>query len=141
MLLEIKKASQRSADITRQLLTFASRQAIEPKRLDLNETVSNILKMLRRLIGENIELNWNPGRDVCPIRMDPSQFDQILINLCVNARDAMGEQARICIESGGVHFNDDDCRNNPEVMPGEFAILSVSDNGSGMDKQTLEIYF
>ena len=88
-LVEIRKAAQRSADLTRQLLAFARKQTIAPKVLDLNETVAGMLKMLRRLIGEDIDLAWQPGADLWPVKMDPSQIDQILANLCVNARDAI----------------------------------------------------
>ncbi len=140
-LLEIIKASERSADIARQLLAFASKQTVEPKLLDLNERVANMLKMVRRLIGEDIELSWRPGPEICSVKMDQSQLDQILINLCVNARDAVGEQARVVVATDVVRFDEFDCKNNLGFIPGEFAQLSVSDNGCGMDKQTLENIF
>ena len=82
---EISSAAQRSADITRQLLAFARKQTIAPKVLDLNRTIKSMLKMLRRLIGEDIDVAWRPERKIWPVRMDPSQIDQILANLCVNA--------------------------------------------------------
>ena len=96
---EIQKAAKRSADLTRQLLAFARKQTIAPKVLDLNETVAGMLKMLRRLIGEDIELAWLPGADLWPVKMDPSQIDQILANLCVNARDAIAGVGKITIET------------------------------------------
>ena len=86
---EVLKAAKRAADITRQLLAFARKQTIAPKVLDLNENVEGMLKMLRRLIGEDIDLAWLPGASLWPVKMDPSQIDQILANLCVNARDAI----------------------------------------------------
>jgi signal transduction histidine kinase len=89
-LLEIQKAAQRSADLTKQLLAFARRQTVVPRVLDLAATVEGTLKMLRRLIGEDIELEWRPSAGLWPVLMDPSQIDQILTNLCVNARDAIG---------------------------------------------------
>ncbi len=89
----------RSANLTRQLLTFARKQIISPKVLDLNKTVDSMLTMLRRVIGENIHLVWHPGDDLWPVKMDPSQLDQILVNLCVNARDAISEMGTITIET------------------------------------------
>ena len=86
---EIEKAARRSADLTRQLLAFARKQTVTPQIINLNDTIEGMLKMLRRLIGEDIDLIWKPGTDLWPLRMDPSQIDQVLANLCVNARDAI----------------------------------------------------
>ena len=99
---EIRKAAERSADLTRQLLAFARKQTISPRVLDLNETVAGMLKMLRRLIGEDIDLAWLPGPALWPVQIDPSQIDQILANLCVNARDAIAGVGTITIETGNV---------------------------------------
>ena len=99
---EIRKAAQRSADLTRQLLAFARKQTVAPKVLDLNETVEGMLKMLRRLIGEDIDLAWLPGADLWPVKMDPAQIDQILANLCVNARDAIAGVGKVTIETENV---------------------------------------
>jgi len=96
---EVHKAGKRAADLTRQLLAFARRQTVMPKVLDLNDAVAGILKMLHRLVGEDIRLNWHPGADLWPVRMDPSQVDQILANLCVNARDAIADVGKITIET------------------------------------------
>ncbi len=96
---EIRKAAERSADLTRQLLTFARKQTIAPRIIDLNETVEGTLKMLRRLIGEDIDLAWWPGKNLAPVKMDPSQIDQILANLCVNARDAIAGVGKLTIET------------------------------------------
>ena len=90
--------------LTRQLLAFARKQTIAPKVLDLNEAVEGMLKMLRRLIGEDIDLAWLPGADLWPVEMDPSQIDQILANLCVNARDAIADVGKITIETENVDF-------------------------------------
>ena len=97
---EVLKAAHRSAGLTRQLLAFARKQTISPKILDLNETVEGMLKMLRRLIGENIELMWHPGPNLSAVKMDPAQIDQILANLCVNARDAIDGSGKLSIETG-----------------------------------------
>ena len=135
-LVNIHEAAQRSADLTRQLLAFARQQAVSPKVIDLNDTIENMLKLLRRLIGEDIDLAWRPGREVSPIKMDPAQIDQILANLCVNARDAIAGAGKITIETGNTIFDEDHCKTHPGVVPGEYAILAVSDNGCGMAKET-----
>ncbi|MBI5091986.1 MAG: response regulator, partial [Candidatus Hydrogenedentes bacterium] len=136
-LLEIRKAAQRSADLTRQLLAFARKQTVLPKRLDLNEAVAGILKMLQRLMGEDIKLNWQAAENLWPVMVDPSQVDQILANLCVNARDAIPGVGQITIETGNETFDEDYCANNPGFVPGEYASVAVSDSGCGMDKETL----
>jgi two-component system cell cycle sensor histidine kinase/response regulator CckA len=140
-LMEIHKAAERSADLTRQLLAFARRQTIAPKVLDLNETVAGMLKMLERLIGEDIHLDWQPGVDLWPVRLDPSQIDQILANLCVNARDAIANVGRITIETRNWIFTEDHCAAHPGFVPGEYVRLAVSDDGCGMDKDTLANVF
>lgn len=138
---EIQRAAQRSADVTRQLLAFARKQTIAPQVLDLNATVRNMLKMLRRLIGEDIELDWLPAPKRLPVRIDPSQVDQILANLCVNARDAIDGVGRLTIETGEATFDQAFCAAHPGYTPGDFILLSVSDNGSGMDRRTLDNLF
>jgi PAS domain S-box-containing protein len=138
-LLEIRKAAESSADLTRQLLTFARKQIITPKVLDLNATVAGMLKMLHRLIGENISLSWQPGGDLWRIKADPSQIDQILANLCINAKDAGG--GRITIETGNSAIDEAYCVQHPEALTGDYVRLSVSDNGHGMDHATLERIF
>ena len=138
---EIHKAATRSAELTRQLLAFARRQTVLPKDLDLNETVEGMLKMLRRLIGESIGLDWRPCAGGAPVRMDPSQLDQIMVNLCVNARDAIGDRGRIGIETGVVTFDEETCAQFPGAVLGEYVRLSVSDDGVGMDDETLAHIF
>jgi PAS domain S-box-containing protein len=134
---EIIKASRRSADMTRQLLTFAHKQTIMPVVLDLNQVVASMLVMLRRLIGENIELAWELKADPYQVKMDPVQVDQLLINLCLNARDALTDNGKITIETGNAFFDQSYCVDHPEFMAGEYVLLAVSDNGSGMDKDTV----
>lgn len=138
---EIRKAAGRSADITRQLLAFARQQSIEPRVLDLNETVGGMMKMLRRVIGEDIELAWTPGAAALPVLMDPSQIDQILANLCVNARDAIQGVGRITVEADKVDIDEAYCVRHAGLTPGSFVCLSVSDNGCGMDPDTLASIF
>ncbi|MCG6537702.1 MAG: ATP-binding protein, partial [Syntrophales bacterium LBB04] len=134
---EIRKAASRSANLTRQLLAFARKQTIMPKVLDLNETVEGMLKMLKRLIGENIHLNWQSGKNLWPIKADPSQIDQILANLCVNARDAIADVGRITIETRNIALDEEYCAAHADFVPGEYVMLSVSDDGCGMNQETL----
>lgn len=136
-LLEIFNAGKRSSEITQQLLAFARKQTIAPKVLDLNETVEGILKMLRRLIGEDITLAWLPGAGLWPVKLDSSQMDQILANLCVNARDAITGVGKITIETSLATVTEAYCADHVDFSPGDYVILSVSDNGCGIDKETL----
>ncbi len=138
---EIIQAAERSARITRQLLTFARKQIVAPKVLDLNETVAGIQQMLARLIGEDIQLDWQPGPDLWPVRVDPSQIDQIVANLCINARDAIAGTGRIAIETGNVALSADDCAGRPGLVPGEYVRLSVQDDGCGIDAAVLPHIF
>ncbi len=141
---EIDRAARRSADLTRQLLAFARKQTIAPRRLDLNDTVGSLLKMLRRLIGEHIELRWEPGQDLPPVKMDPSQLDQVLANLVVNARDAIVGAGTIRIETAAadVGGGQADALQARAGMPsGRYAMIAVHDTGSGMDAQTLARLF
>ena len=138
---QVLKSAKRAKDITRQLLAFARKQTIAPVVLDLNETVESMFKMLRRLIGEDIDLVWMPGKVLGNVKMDPSQIDQILANLCVNARDAIEGVGKITIETGKITFDEAYCADHTGFIPGEFVILAVSDNGCGMDKEILNNIF
>ena len=138
---EIRKAAERSADLTQQLLTFARKQTIAPKVLDLNDAVASMLNMLQRLIGERIQLTWQPAADLWPLKLDPSQINQILTNLCVNARDSIGDIGRITIETGNSFIDGEYCANHVDVLPGEYVRLVVSDNGCGMDNETMQRIF
>jgi PAS domain S-box-containing protein len=132
----IHAAAEHSASLTRQLLAFARRQTVAPRVLDLNQAVSGMLRMLRQFIGENTDLVWEPGEGVGAVLMDSTQFDQILTNLVVNARDALGHGGRIGIETANVTCDG----NGGAVPPGspgsEHVLLAVSDNGCGMDSET-----
>ena len=138
---EILKASRRSADLTRQLLAFARKQAIVPQVLDLNDTIGSMLKMLRRLIGEDVDLIWKPGLEVGAVRMDPTQIDQILANLVVNARDAIPGVGWISIETERVRRDEEWCCRHEGMGPGEYVVVAVKDNGSGMDAETMAHVF
>jgi PAS domain S-box-containing protein len=138
---EILGAGQRSEMLVRQLLAFARKQTIAPVRMDLNKTVTATLKMLSRIIGEDIKLVWAPKRDIWPVRMDPAQLDQILGNLVVNARDAITDGGRVTIETGTASFDPAYCETHVGFQPGHYVLLAVSDNGCGMDRQTLSHVF
>ena len=132
---QILEAAKRSSEITRQLVAFARKQTIAPKVLDLNDTVEGMLKMLRRLIGEDIDLAWMPDAGLWPVKMDPAQIDQILANLCVNARDAISAAGKITIETGNATLDETYCADHAGFIPGEFALLAVSDDGCGMEEE------
>jgi len=133
---QIADAAQRSSAITRQLLAFARKQTIAPQVLDLNATISGMLKMLQRLIGEDIVLDWFPGDDLRPVMMDPSQVDQLLANLCVNARDAISGGGRITIRSAMAERAPLLSPPQGDATAGQYVLLSISDNGQGMTKET-----
>jgi PAS domain S-box-containing protein len=138
---EIQKAAKRSADITKQLLAFARKDIVSPRKLDLNDTVESMLNMLRRLIGEDINLAWQPASHLWSVKMDPTQIDQILVNLCINAKDAISGVGKLTIETGKKTFDKAYCNEHPGFIPGDFVLVAVSDNGCGMDKEILENLF
>lgn len=131
-IVQIFEAAKRSSNITRQLLAFARQQTTAPKVLDLNTNIESLLKMLRRLIGEDVDLAWRPGVDLWPVKIDPSQVDQILANLCVNARDAIVGVGKLTIETRNTRFDEEYCADHAGFIPGKFILLAVSDTGHGM---------
>jgi PAS domain S-box-containing protein len=138
---EIQKAATRSAILTRQLLAFARKQTVAPEVIDLNETAEGMLKMLRRIVGEDINLTWIPETGLWSVKIDPSQVDQILANLCVNAQDAIAGVGKIIVETKNCSFDAEYCSVHPDFVPGEYVKITVSDNGCGMDKLTLPRIF
>jgi PAS domain S-box-containing protein len=134
---EIFSSARHSADITRQLLAFARKQSIAPKVLDLNEALSGTLTMMRHLLGADIELAWLPGTNLYPVTVDPGQIDQILANLCDNARDAIKGVGRVTIATTNVSLDAAYCARREGLVPGAHVRLAVSDNGCGMDKEVL----
>lgn len=138
---EILKAAQRSMVITRQLLTFSRQQVVSPALLHLNRSIDDSLNMIRQLIGENIDLVWQPGEGFLHVEIDPGQVDQILANLCINARDAITGTGQIVIETERRSVDMGYCSQNPDCQPGEYAVLTVSDNGIGMEAEDLEKIF
>jgi len=137
----ICQAAERTADLVRQLLGFARRQTTDPKVLDLNEIISGMIKILRRVIGEDIELVWVPGRQLHKVKIDPSQLDQIMANLAVNARDAIRGVGKITIETENVTVDQDYASGHPDVVPGPYVMIGFSDDGCGMDGNTLNQIF
>ena len=138
---EVREAGRRSADLTRQLLAFARKQVISPVALDLNATVAGMLSMLRRLLGEDVQVTWAPGRKLWLVNMDPSQVDQVLANLCVNARDAIVDVGTLTIETRNTTVDEQRCVGRPGLVPGEYVVLVVRDDGCGMDMETLSHLF
>ncbi|MGO9414985.1 MAG: PAS domain S-box protein [Syntrophobacteraceae bacterium] len=138
---EILKAGLRSADLTRQLLAFARKQTAVAKILDLNDTISGMLKMLRRLIGEDIDLLWAPELDLWKVKIDPSQVDQILANLVVNARDAISGVGAVTIRTENVVIDESNRAQAAELISGNYVLLTVTDNGTGMSKEVRENIF
>jgi len=134
---EIHDAAERSAGLARQLLTYAQRQPVKTRVLTLNPLIEATLPMLRRLVGSDIRLAWTLPPDPWPVKITPTQVDQILVNLCMNARDAMPQGGLIRIEAYNVRLDAEDCRTRPELKPGDHVVMSVIDTGSGMDRHTL----
>jgi nitrogen-specific signal transduction histidine kinase len=133
---QIRTAAERAAALTRQLLAFSRRQMLEPAVVDLNATVLGIQKMLRRLIGEDILFTVVPNPDVGTVRVDVGQIEQVLMNLVVNARDAMPTGGTLSIETDNVELDAEYATDHPSVDPGRYVVVSVSDTGSGMDAET-----
>jgi len=133
---EIQKAGQRAATLTRQLLTFSRKQTIQPVALDLNCVVTDIEKMLRRLIGEDIDLSIGRDNNLKRVKADRGQMEQVLMNLAVNARDAMPQGGKLSIETANAELDEIYVRQHPYAKAGQYVMLSVSDSGCGMDKET-----
>ncbi len=133
---QINKSGERAAALTRQLLAFSRKQMLQPKIIDLNQIVVDMNKMLQRLIGEDIDLLMGLAADLGTVKADPNQIEQILLNLSINARDAMPKGGRLTIETSNVHLSEEYSRDHVSVPPGAYVMLAVSDNGCGMDANT-----
>jgi PAS domain S-box-containing protein len=133
---EIASASERATSLTRQLLAFSRKQMLTPKVIDLNGVVTENLKMLTRLIGEDIDLVMIPGAELGPVKADPGQIEQVILNLAVNARDAMPQGGRLTIETSNVALDESYARLHAPVQPGDYTMLAITDTGSGMDAET-----
>ncbi|MGB8673892.1 MAG: CHASE4 domain-containing protein [Candidatus Acidiferrales bacterium] len=133
---QVQKAAERAANLTRQLLAFSRRQVLQARVLDLNEIVAGMIQMFSRVIGENIEMAFLPGSRLGRVKADPSQVEQVLINLVVNARDAMPEGGRLTIETSNVELDRNYAARHAGMVPGHYVMMVVSDTGSGMDAAT-----
>lgn len=140
-LVEIRKAAQQSAQLTMQLMAFARKQPIHPTVLNLNETIERMMKMLRNLLGEDIEMKWQPHSDLWNIMIDPSQFDRVLVNLCMNARDAIKDVGTITLSTHNDVVDEELAGRIAEAAAGEYVRVRVADNGSGMSLEELEHIF
>ena len=138
---QISAAAKRASSLTRQLLMFSRKQVMQSKVIDLNAVLGNLAKMLHRLIGDNIELESKYARDIPPIEADPGMVEQIIVNLCVNSRDAMPKGGQLLITTSAVNIDATYVQEQPEARTGRFVALSVTDTGCGMPKDTLERIF
>jgi signal transduction histidine kinase len=138
---QIKAAAERATALTHQLLAFSRRQVLQPKVLNLNTVVSEMEKMLKRLLGEDVALVTALSRNLAPVVADPTQMEQVIMNLAVNARDAMPEGGKLTIETGNVELGEDYCREHIGVQPGPYVMLAMTDTGHGMDAATKERIF
>jgi signal transduction histidine kinase len=133
---QIRNAGQRAAALIAQLLAFSRKQVLQPEILDLNAVIDNISTMLHRVIGEDIELITNMQPDLGMVNADPGKIQQVLMNLAVNARDAMPQGGKLILETENVYFDEQYMQNHPIAKPGAYTMLAVSDNGIGMDVET-----
>lgn len=140
-LLDIQKAGEHAADLTRQLLAFSRRQLIRPVKMDINEQLAEMLRMVQRLLGEGIKLIWEPADPIDAVMMDTAQLKQVMINLCINARDAMNGRGTIRITTANVALDTTFCSTRPNIKPGPYVLLTVSDTGCGMEKEVLDHIF
>ncbi|MCD6118765.1 response regulator [bacterium] len=138
---EIVKAGRRSEALTRQLLAFGRRQTLQPEVLNLNTILKNLDKMLRQLIGEDIIIDMALAEDLVCVEVDPGQIEQIIMNLTINARDAMPKGGKLVIETANVELDDLYVNSHVSVMPGKYVMIAISDTGDGMDKETLSQIF
>jgi PAS domain S-box-containing protein len=138
---KVRHQADRAAALTRQLLAFARRQILEPRNMDLNQTVTETLSLLEKVFGSNIEIKAILAPDLTVVRADPTQVEQVLMNLCINARDAMPNGGVMAIETNNKTLDDKYCTFHPFARPGHYAVLCVSDTGIGMDAVTLDRIF
>ncbi len=138
---EIHEAGERAAALTKQLLAFSRQRPIRPVGVDLNALIDGLMNLLRRLLPENIALEFVAGQKLAPVSADPSQVEQVVVNLCVNARDAMADGGQLRVETENVLLDERYCESHPWAAPGRYVLLSVTDTGAGMTRETRERAF
>ena len=138
---EVIRAAERAAALTRQLLAFSRRQILQSKILNLNSVVADLDKMLRRLIGEDVSLSTVLDPGLGAVKADPTQIEQVIMNLAVNARDAMPRGGRMLIQTRNVELDEHYARQHPDAQPGHYVMLAVSDDGIGMTRETIAHIF
>ncbi len=138
---DIREAGKRGATLTRQLLAFSSRQTIQPQIMDLNILITDLERMLHRLIGEDIEMRFTPDTDLWKVEADPGQIEQIIVNITVNARDAMPNGGKLIVETANVELDEEYVSYRSKVTPGEYVMIAITDTGCGMDTETMKNVF
>ena len=138
---KVRQQAARAASLTRQLLAFARRQILEPRDIDLNQSILETLSLLEKVIGSNIEIKTKLARNLPVVRADPTQIEQVVMNLCINARDAMPEGGSLLIETSKAVFDDAYCEAQPFARPGHYCMVCITDTGTGMDAATLDRIF
>ena len=133
---EIARASERASSLTRQLLAFSRKQMLAPRIVNLNDIATENLKMLTRMIGEDVDLVLSPGKNLWPVRADAGQIEQVIMNLAVNARDAMPSGGKLTIETRNITLSEEDARHHAPLRPGDYVMIDISDTGVGMDAET-----
>lgn len=137
----IRNAGERAAELVQQILTFSKRQPSNPKTVHVNYAVKNLFSMMKRLMGEHIEFQFHPADDIAPIEIDPAMFDQLIMNLCINARDAMPHGGRIIIRTQRVAVEEDYLEKHPWAVPGQYVCISISDSGVGIPADIIDKIF
>jgi hypothetical protein len=132
---EIRRSAERAASLTRQLLAFSRKQVMQPRVLSLNEVIANVRGLLARLVGEDVELCVHAATDLWPVRADPGQIEQVLMNLCANARDAMPDGGRLAITTANRMVDDEELQQRQGLQRGPHALLTVQDSGHGMPEK------
>jgi two-component system cell cycle sensor histidine kinase/response regulator CckA len=138
---QIRQAAERASTLTRQLLAFSRRQVLQPRAINLNSVVDSVESLLRRLIGEDVDIVFDPAPDLGTVRADPGQMEQVIMNLAINARDAMPRGGKLVLQTSNAELDDSYSRIHIGVKPGNYVLLSVSDTGAGMDETTLSHIF
>src|SRR5436853_43048 len=136
-----ERGAERATTLTQRLLAFSRRQVLDPRPLDLNKLIAAEAEFLRRTLGEAIEVEAVGSGGLWRVEVDANEFESVLLNLAINARDAMSDGGKLTIEASNTFLDQNYCRANPEVMPGQYVMIAVTDNGAGMTKDVLDRAF